>query len=1177
MAYTFKGTAVTGEGEGNFITFGAREGDTYLNKQTGHVYKCIEVHRDWQAKGWCKWRYVKTDIIAKPDKGVFNVSAPTIGNGDRVFTTNWVVFDSQKSDKNGKRITTIRRVWQVNSKINFNMSKNYPLLIANDVGKDVTQTQLNLNSFKANTGDFERKDFYPFKDSKGNYRTITSLSCTVYTKNNIGLGPAKSASRNLEAPREPVISDPTFNAETGHLTFTITTDAGNDLHERYDTYYEIEVYDTYDQSRSGKQVQKGTDQSTSFTVSYDAEDYMQMGHGDYIRVTLRTYARGLYGDSKTVSSTYYISYPSRPSILGADISSEDSTGKCTVSIDTNNKQTAHPVDGVKLEYLTNVEYATAEAIPGDVDWKDTGIVDDGDCTALSVAVTELIPDRGKYTWLRVKSWHAAEGRLFRYSAYKPILYKPAATAEDEEIKVLSAVPAQGGKSISVHLGWNANGTDDATGTELSWSNELDTWKSTKDPERYQFTWSDGEIYLLTDDATVISGKTYYTKSGNTYTEVSEPSSASLSTYYERWRDSATIVIKGLTEGEKYYVKARRYLEGDTTTYSEYSQVKECVTNQIPDSIVLLCDDFVPKGSPLPVYWTFSGNGIQTEWQMQSITNAIRAYPRNGATALSASWLSLTNGGSALTPSTGNVYILMQGSGAYLVNTIYKWNGTAYVASEAKTIAKGTGSTGFAQIDAQTLARHSVDDVLTIRAGASTGSDFVWSDWKTVSIVSAPTLEVTANNTLTAQPFSFDAEVSTPCRLLIIISSDGASSQFPTGARIQTAGDTIYSDVVSPSWGEYQLTEDVAIDSSKTYYELGEDGFYSIVAEPDVADIATYYEFAYTGEATVTASAGLDFWNLGNYKLSVTAIDDATGLQSATVEKSFSVNWTNTAFNPAGGYKLTTDTAIETGKLYYTRSGSGTEESPYVYTVVDEPSVSSLSSYYEYVSYVTLTPIDETADDGKHRKAVQIDLSAPSTAGENDVYDIYRLSGDGAQLIGEGLPLEYSVVDEYAPYGEGITLYYRVVVRTEDGDINFADFEYVADGDYLRFDWDGYYLESPYSVSVVDSYSKDVDIRQHMDGSSAGYWNNNIQKKGSLSTDVIKIIQPTEADLARQLARYAGTVFVRTPNGEAYEADVQVTDLSLKNKAVYSIAFDATEVGLTKAFMLPIPETEEEEE
>ena len=39
-------------------------------------------------------------------------------------------------------------------------------------------------------------------------------------------------------------------------------------------------------------------------------------------------------------------------------------------------------------------------------------------------------------------------------------------------------------------------------------------------------------YAKTEDAEIVSGKTYYTKSGSTYTAVAEPSAASLSTYYE---------------------------------------------------------------------------------------------------------------------------------------------------------------------------------------------------------------------------------------------------------------------------------------------------------------------------------------------------------------------------------------------------------------------------------------------------------------------------------------------------------------------------------------------------------------------------------------------------------------------------------------------------------------------
>lgn len=59
-------------------------------------------------------------------------------------------------------------------------------------------------------------------------------------------------------------------------------------------------------------------------------------------------------------------------------------------------------------------------------------------------------------------------------------------------------------------------------------------------------------------------------------------------------------------------------------------------------------------------------------------DVIEAYPISGATELSASWLSLTNGGSALTPETGKIYVLLDDSTTYTENTMFRWTGTSYV-------------------------------------------------------------------------------------------------------------------------------------------------------------------------------------------------------------------------------------------------------------------------------------------------------------------------------------------------------------------------------------------------------------------------------------------------------------------------------------------------------------------
>ena len=46
------------------------------------------------------------------------------------------------------------------------------------------------------------------------------------------------------------------------------------------------------------------------------------------------------------------------------------------------------------------------------------------------------------------------------------------------------------------------------------------------------------------------------------------------------------------------------------------------------------------------------------------------------------------------------------------------------------------------------------------------------------------------------------------------------------------------------------------------------------------------------------------------------------------------------------YELTEDTEVDSNKTYYTRSGSGTSASPYVYTEVQSPAKANLGTYYE---------------------------------------------------------------------------------------------------------------------------------------------------------------------------------------------------------------------------------------
>lgn len=73
------------------------------------------------------------------------------------------------------------------------------------------------------------------------------------------------------------------------------------------------------------------------------------------------------------------------------------------------------------------------------------------------------------------------------------------------------------------------------------------------------------------------------------------------------------------------------------------------------------------------------NGVIDSSSLPSyVDDVIEAYPRSGQTELSAGWLSLTNGGSALTPESGKVYVLMADSTNYAANSQFRWGGSAYV-------------------------------------------------------------------------------------------------------------------------------------------------------------------------------------------------------------------------------------------------------------------------------------------------------------------------------------------------------------------------------------------------------------------------------------------------------------------------------------------------------------------
>jgi HK97 family phage major capsid protein len=88
------------------------------------------------------------------------------------------------------------------------------------------------------------------------------------------------------------------------------------------------------------------------------------------------------------------------------------------------------------------------------------------------------------------------------------------------------------------------------------------------------------------------------------------------------------------------------------------------------------------------------------------------------------------------------------------------------------------------------------------------------------------------------------------------------------------------------------------------------------------------------------------------------------------------------------YTTTSDTDVVSGKTYYTRTGSGTTASPYVYTVVETPAKASISTYYEVTAVQYPFIIGDLKEGIKFydRKKLNIMTSNTAAAGELNAFE-----------------------------------------------------------------------------------------------------------------------------------------------------------------------------------------------
>lgn len=916
-----------------------------------------------------------------------------------------------------------------------------------------TAMTLNLNSFSVTTGSgkkrkttkYTRKSFYPLTS-----RRVKGIAAKVWCANSHGASKAvASKTYEVNKPLKPKVDAPEQAKETGRVSCKVTAyDGSGGSRERYDTRYQLEVHDSR-APKDKKYTYKVDDTFTgdSYTVARDIKDRMQLSYSQYVRFRVRAMSRGLAGMSDGLAvtkedeskawtdwKTLYVSYPNQAVIPADGVKVPDisqSLGKVTVGISVNST-TEHPTTGVRLQKLRSSSAKTALAATMDEGWEDTDSIDNGGCTALALTVDELIPESGKTTWVRVKSWNQFEDMFYRFSV--PVRIKALETPVPtvDKAAMISAVPGGDGSTAVATVGWNADTSNDdnvegtTRTTELSWSTDENALRATKGPETYEFGWSDGR----------------YPKTGT-----------------RKYKDSAEVHIKDLDEGELYYVWARRHLEADgIDEWSGYAGPLTVKPVSTPSSVVLRAQAYLPTGSDLALSWTYDSEATQSEWQvLTGKSKAVKNQSTFDGTGTEVEHRELND---------KNPTVVMSGTDAD-GSCVVRWSWFA----EHQSLVGSDGTIW-----------------LCVRMG--TGGGLVDSLMVPVTIVEAPTLALDVGETLAAQPMAIGVTCSTRALVTLVVraTNGGVDGYLHGREHTQADGDTAWSTAVTPAWAE------------------GESGYTATIEAPVLVG---------------------KLYDNGTYRVTATANDPVTGLSSTEQTATFTVAWAHQAPKPSEG--------------------------------------------------ITVTPSDTTNEESGFRtRMCAIQLAEPENADEGDVYDVCRVTPDGTYLIAENVSTDGIVYDEFAPYGGEVTQY-RVYSKTVDGDTDYLDFDYELAGKDLRIDFGNTYVELPYNLTMTDSYAKDFEARRKLDGSVDGYWNQGVQRTGGFTTDLIRRLEQGKAARVRELAHHSGPCFVRTPDGCAYMADVQVGSVGATyNDAALAVTISATEVALTDEYMgtVPVPESPE---
>ena len=595
------------------------------------------------------------------------------------------------------------------------------------------------------TAEMNRGSYHP----KTLNRLLDHVTGYALIQNGVGES-KKGAVYYFMAPLAPKFGAPTLDTSTNEISVDVSMvfeEENTEVYESagvpgymyitsrecYDIAYWVTITDnftsTYSKSKIVKEV--AYSEETTTTISIDVTDYqdvsLNLRPGQWVCVTFFAYARGINGNSETVKTRYVFAHPEVPSITEITVTKPSlSSGIVNIGVNLgsmdNWKYSSDdylldhlPIESVKLQRLKNTLASTADAA-GEITegWDDvTGAVDNWNCKGFTDVTVDAMPDRGYYTYYRVVS---TNGTFIRHGEpyLAEALDRGPNPVADDEVAITSVESGSDGESLIVYLAWT---DDDSTATEVSWSDREDAWMSTEQPSTYDVTWEDSQA--------------------------NPPSGTN-------WTHTAYLVIRGLTESTKYYIKARRFSEADSErVYSTIhatppSSSYPAVPYTSPSNVALSTVPYFKSGSDLDFTWTFDSTSPQKKWILYRVKSD---------------------------------------------NSVVQ-------------VAKGDDSVGVATLTADSLAEmveDQGDSTLTFYVSLSTGGAWVDSKHVSATMQSPPNLVITTSETIVSQPvqFSLKSDVQN-LKITGKLVAEGVMALTPDGEDAQLKGDIVWSDAITTS-------------------------------------------------------------------------------------------------------------------------------------------------------------------------------------------------------------------------------------------------------------------------------------------------------------------------------------------------------------------------------------------